>query len=495
MGCVGAAGRQARHVCRGRCAASQQRGVWGDVETVAECVKNPGFRCAASGLHLLVNSSASPQQTYRSMRRLLATDLGIWPMIQNQERASDMMVNSPAYWSRVADYLLMYDQIVIPTGNLQVLSVLRLMLGDDVLLELLEARTIVLTRFDQWFAYLGTAGVIFFKVEDGLESKRTRTSPNMATSHFLPLDEAIDAVFIAMDLTSTPEIRRRYKTLLLDNTAQLVTDSLLEGVRAEAYRDIQDSQYLQALLSIRNAGRPIENLEGSKADTFTIFNPHVPREASTPPEIHAVLGVVFENFLLGVGSKAEVSELTGDASTLSVLQAKGQRLGFSPHGRAAFAQIQQVSGVPDMGLAFANKQLSARQIVDLRHSKHAQSFRDWLAAGNPLTAAEDTLRRYVESVGRPSLVESLPAKLLRFATTTAWGTLEPATGGLAAAADTFLLSKWFPGNTPRLFMRQAKVVVQNSPVIKAPLLKGHDRNAPCSCGSGRKYKRCCGKLT
>ena len=49
MGCVGAAGRQARQGCRGRCAA----GEWGDVETVVECVKNPGFRCAASGLRLL----------------------------------------------------------------------------------------------------------------------------------------------------------------------------------------------------------------------------------------------------------------------------------------------------------------------------------------------------------------------------------------------------------------------------------------------------------
>jgi len=24
-------------------------------------------------------------------------------------------------------------------------------------------------------------------------------------------------------------------------------------------------------------------------------------------------------------------------------------------------------------------------------------------------------------------------------------------------------------------------------------LKGRDRNAPCPCGSGRKYKRCCGR--
>lgn len=426
------------------------------------------------------------------MRRLLATDLGIWPMIQSQERASDMMVNGPAYWARLADYLLMYDQIVIPTGNLQILSVLRFMLGDDVLLELLETRTIVLTRFDQWFGYVGTAGVIFFKAGDDPE-KRSAV-PNLATSHFLPLDEAIDAAFIAMNPPSTPETRQKYRTLLLDRTNQLDTEPLLDGIRAEAYRDIQDSPYLQAMLSIRNGGRTIENLAGSKANTVTVFNPHVPPERNDPPEIRAVLRVVFENFLLGVGGKAEVSELTGDVSTLSILQAKGQRLGYSPHGRSAFAQIQQVSGVPDLGLAFASKQLSARQIVDLRQSKHAQSFRDWLATGNPSSTAQDTLKRYVESVGKPSLVESLPVKLLRFATTTTWGALEPVSGGLVAAADSFLLSKWFPSRSPRLFMRQAKVVVTNSPVIKAPHQKGRDRNAPCSCESGKKYKQCCGKL-
>lgn len=403
-----------------------------------------------------------------------------------------MMVNGPTYWARLADYLLMYDQIVIPTGNLQILSVLRFMLGDDVLLELLQTQTIVLTRFDQWFGYVGTAGVVFFKVGDGPENKRA--VPNLATSHFLPLDEAIDAAFIAMNPPSMRETRQKYKTLLLDHTAQLATESLFEGVRAEAYRDIQDSPYLQALLSIRNGGRSIENLAGSKADTVTVFNPHVPAEKNDSPEIRAVLRVVFENFLLGVGGKTEAGELTGDASTLSVLQAKGQRLGFSPNGRSAFAQIQQVSGVPDIGSAFASKQLTARQIIDLRQTKHAQSFRDWLATGNPSSTAQETLRRYVESVGKPSLMESLPVKLLRFATTTTWGALEPISGGIVAVAETFLLSKWFPGNSPRLFMRQAKVVATNSSVIKAPQQKGRDRNELCSCSSGKKYKQCCGKL-
>ena len=56
-------------------------------------------------------------------------------MLKNQEWASDMMVSTPDYWARLADYVLLYDQIVIPTGNLQILSVLRFMLGDEVLID------------------------------------------------------------------------------------------------------------------------------------------------------------------------------------------------------------------------------------------------------------------------------------------------------------------------------------------------------------------------
>jgi hypothetical protein len=426
------------------------------------------------------------------MRRLLATDLGIWPMIQSQERASDMMVNSRSYWARLADYLLMYDQIVIPTGNLQILSVLRFMLGDDVLLELLEARVIVFARFDQWFGYAGTAGVLFYKFGEGPENKRA--IPNLAISHYLPLDQAIDAAFISLNPHSTLETRARYRTLLLDRTFQLDTEPLLEGVRAEAYRDIEGSPYLQAMLSIRNAGRAIENLRGSKPNAVVVFNPHVPSENEDLAEIMALLRVVFENFLLAVAGKTEANEITGDSSSLSVLMAKGQRIGLSPNGRASFAQIQQVSGVPDLGAAFGSRQLSARQILDLRQTKHAQSFREWLSCGSPGDTAQETLQRYMDSVGNQSLLESLPAKIIRFAVTTTWGALEPASGMLASAAESFLLSKWFPVASPRLFMRQAKVAVTNSPVIKKPQQKGRDRNAPCSCGSERKYKHCCGKL-
>jgi hypothetical protein len=91
-------------------------------------------------------------------------------------------------------------------------------------------------------------------------------------------------------------------------------------------------------------------------------------------------------------------------------------------------------------------------------------------------------------------------KTLRFAVTTSIGLLtanSPTAGILSSAVDSFLLNKLFPDRSPRLFMNQIKsVIVKSKPEnfnpIK-PTMSGRDRNRHCSCGSGKKYKNCCGR--
>ena len=114
------------------------------------------------------------------MRRVLSTDFGIWPMLKHLERASDHMVASSDYWAQLANYLLLYDQLVIPTGNLQILPVLRIMLGEAAFDEIIRTKGIVLARFDQWFGYAGNgAGLVFFKIKDGPD--RPPNIPNLGT--------------------------------------------------------------------------------------------------------------------------------------------------------------------------------------------------------------------------------------------------------------------------------------------------------------------------
>ncbi|WP_196806531.1 hypothetical protein [Methylobacter luteus] len=75
------------------------------------------------------------------MRKVFATDLGIWPVFQNLNKVSDAMVASSEIKRSLANYILLYDQIFIPTGNLQILPVLRILLGEDIFDELGVCRT------------------------------------------------------------------------------------------------------------------------------------------------------------------------------------------------------------------------------------------------------------------------------------------------------------------------------------------------------------------
>ena len=426
------------------------------------------------------------------MRRVLATDFGIWPVFKDLHNVSDNMLASTDHWSRLASYLLMYDQVVIPTGNFQVVPVLRLILGEDMFDEAIRSRAIVLARYDQWFGYIGNGGGLgFFQIHPG--PNQTPDAPNMFSAFFQPVDHALRDILSVTTPQSSPERMAELRKLLIDNVVQLPTQTIANTLRDETYSDVLGSPYLRDFLSLRNRGRSLDALRGINPDQVTIYTPHIPTEPTTP-EIRAVLRVAFENFLLFCGGHSEATEITGDDSTLSVLHAKGQRLGMATEGTLAFAQIQKVSGVPDLGDAFAARQLSPRQVFDLRQSKHAQALRDWFAAGAPHESADETVARYVESVGKPSLIESLPVKVLRFAATSGIGALEPVSGTVVGAIDAFMLSSWFPGRSPRLFLKQAKVVLANSPRIRPPVMHGRDRNAPCSCGSGKKYKKCCGKV-
>ena len=408
------------------------------------------------------------------MRRILASDFGIWPIDADVGRPSDAMVASRDYWSRLANYVLLYDQIIVPTGNLQILPVLRLMLGEEVFDELVRNRAIVLARFDQWFCYAGNGvGIEFFRIEPG--PNRANAS-SLGYAFFKPIDEAID---IALS-TTTPLADRKRKSelteLLLENVIEVPLNKISEEVRDETYKDILGSPYLRDLMALRNAGRSMNALRGIGTNQLTYCHPNYrpgpvdPPGPGESPEILAVLRVAFENFILGLGGYLEATEITGDDSTLSLLKAKGQRFGLPLEGNAAFTKIQEVSGVPDIGAAFAARQLQAAQLLGLRQSKHAQALRDWFADGQPNDSAQETLRRYVESIGKPTWLDTLPMKLIRFATTTGLGVVEPATGGLASAADTFLLSRWFPRKSPRLFLREARSILADQSVVPKPLM-------------------------
>ena len=383
------------------------------------------------------------------VRSIFATDFGIWPRAANVEKPAGEIWASASLKARFANYLVSYDQIVVPTGNLLVLPVLRLWLGEPMFDSLVSNNELVFARYDSWLAYAGNGGLITFKISPGPDSPKI----NLATSFFAPLDEAISTA-LATTAPLSNDIRKAELTRLLSDKVAQLPASLFEKLKEDSYADILGSPQLRNLMLMRNRGGDLDRLHGSSPTSVSIFDPRSP--AHLVPEIDAVLRTGYENYLLRAAGHLGVTDMTGDGATLSVLRAKGQRLGFEAEGAQALVGMLRVSGIPDIGKAFAAGELSPEKLVDLRRTKEAVALREWLADGALSESAEETLRRYVSAIGATAWIDRLPVKLARFAVAAGWGIAEPISGTLAAAADNFFLSKWLPNKAPKLFMIKAK---------------------------------------
>jgi hypothetical protein len=244
---------------------------------------------------------------------------------------------------------------------------------------------------------------------------------------------------------------------------------------------------LRNFFAIRNTH--LDRLHGIRPNEVKTENFHA-QTSDNPPEIGAVFRIAFENVLLTLASEV-ATNLQGDLSAEMVLKAKGQRLGLGDAALEGFLTVLDLHGIPNVGVAFAGGELDFDGVMRIREHRTAIDLRKWLQEIDPIHQ-DEVLRGYVSSLGDKAFIDRLPMKILRFAMTTLLGQI-PGGGQIASQmasfADSFLLEKWFPGRSPRLLLDGFKTVVIREQEF---VMKGAQRNAPCPCGSGKKYKRCHG---
>jgi len=205
---------------------------------------------------------------------------------------------------------------------------LRTLLGEDVFDELVKNNVLVFARYDKWFSYAGkglnTQGLSFFSVAD----KNGRNNSNLFHSYFAPLDECIDIALRTTTPIANTNRKKILTNLLLDKVVPVTTNIKPETFKDETYRDILGSPYFRQFLNFKNNGRTLDKLKGIKPNQMRMYSPHTNEDSSQNSEIWAVLHAAFENFVLGIGSDLKIDEITGDDYSLSLLKAKGQRVGM-----------------------------------------------------------------------------------------------------------------------------------------------------------------------
>lgn len=388
-----------------------------------------------------------------NMRKVLATDLSIWPDSAPEKVLSVMMANS-GIKIKLANYLLLYDQIVIPSGNLLIVQVLRQILGEGIFDDLIRNHIIIFARYSKWIGY-APRGLGLTIYSDRSNNK----FPLLSDAYFLSSEEAIDTVFRNGIIQTGIYRSSVLKPLILENTIDIDVDPWFRSLKDETHKDINESPYLREHLGFNRKGQKLNELKGIKNTQFRIHGLHT-ESAIKKGAIDILLDVAFENFLLRFSSALDVSEITADSASLSLLRAKSCRAGIPTEQISSFVKIQGLENIPDIGTAFSHNQISIESILKLRESSSAIAFRAWLsqsAVNN--NNAENILSNYMDTITAIPKIDSIPYKLLRFVGTSLASILGDnlnITSTAASLLDNFVLNKWFPNKSPRFFIEDIK---------------------------------------
>jgi hypothetical protein len=111
--------------------------------------------------------------------------------------------------------------------------------------------------------------------------------------------------------------------------------------------------------------------------------------------------------------------------------------------------VLELNKIPDIRAAIESGSLAVPDVWKVRQHRSAKRFREWLSKAEVETA-HDLERLYVESLEEMSIVDSLPARVLRFMLTTGLGFVNPALGVGVGAVDNFFVSRFLKGYRPKL---------------------------------------------
>ena len=433
------------------------------------------------------------------MRKLLNTHLGIFPGLADTRKIADTLLISKAHTAELINQLILYDQIVIPTSNLGILPVLRNWIGDQYFDFLIRENIIVLARHDYWLSYLGNGGGLnFYQIRPG----EHKVDIGWGQAAFLPLDQILPVVISQTTPPSSPQRSKELEQLLADKIISVPVEESKEKLRHETYTDIIGSRILRSLfLSRYPDGVYLDKLTGVDTNQAVIYCPHLVEDSyKTHPEINTVFHIAFQNFIFNFGTEIGATDIQATDTTFRVYKAKGERFGLDDARLEQFSSIFDVEGIPSIGNAFVDGIIDMAEIIKIRESTRTENFRQWFEDSLKENTT-DVVQDYLDSLKGPTWINRIPVKTMRIGLQATIGAVagllgDPgATATLLSTADSFLLEKWAGQSPPKLFIDDVKHVMlePEKKIVQKTSTPGRLRNKPCPCGSGKKFKRCCGK--
>lgn len=165
---------------------------------------------------------------------------------------------------------------------------------------------------------------------------------------------------------------------------------------------------------------------------------------------------------------------------------------------AALTDILKKKNIPDLSDLYISKTITIHDVIKIRENLNGKKFRQWLSDVN---YNQDTIIETL--VNSSSSINSRVSKTIRFLVTNAVSFIGPVSGITVSAIDSFVIDKILKGWHPNIFLddvlkkeiddKIAADQLQKRREQVGERFKGVGRNDPCPCGSGKKFKKCCGR--
>lgn len=382
--------------------------------------------------------------------KLICSELMGHFSLGNPVEVMDSIFNTPILKGRLGEKLLLYDEIIIPTGNFGIIPVLRLWLGDKTFISLIEKKIISFLKYTGWVAYVGNGGgVQFFNM-----LPNEKIGETFGYTFFGNPEAALEYALQNTKSPSPSEDRKKIKKLILENTIEIeLSKDVADKIRHETYMDIMNSPLLRSFLFFKNPELTeikLNMLKGVNPDQIRVFDFHRPYE-NPQDDISIVLNVAEHNILLFFMSLINDSDVFSDETTEKILISKMHRLTQDDKLVQDFMRILEVNNMPDLTSIISKNALTFEDLIRIRNKSDTINFRKWLHSESAVYS-EDIIKAYVAAITKPTIMDRFSLKAIRFIIPNLVGLIN-AIGGLAASGiDSFVLPNLVNRKSPKVFL-------------------------------------------
>jgi hypothetical protein len=357
--------------------------------------------------------------------------------------------------SHFASQLLLYERVIVPTNDFAIVPALLQWMGRDAFEEALDVGTVAFLRRKGSLMYAGNgAGLSEYKISDTPE----KPFGWPARAFWGDLEEAVELQLLhgQPDLAATERKRLARKAMDQCQTVEYTNDYFIKNIAKESYTDIRDTPELRTVfgqLAAAAGQKPgvamnMARLPGVKPNSFQIATTGPP--ASLP---QLVVQVAEANMDIVLSELAGGTDFYASRGMDALLKSKLVRAGCPPTRLQGFIQLLKMNGIPDIRPAVESGTLSLLDLWKVRQSRRAKHFREWLAKADA-ESADDLVRIYRESLEQTSIMESMPARMIRYGVLTAVGFAHPLIGVGAGLADLLFTEKFIRGYRPKLMLNE-----------------------------------------